>query len=57
MQFALHRQYLFHLFVNDPLQLARGYRSAVLIIQGAKDAQVGVRDAQYLKESVDSSIP
>lgn len=52
-QFARHKQYIFHNFVNDPLQIVRGIQSSLLIIQGAKDANVGVRDAQYLKESVD----
>jgi pimeloyl-ACP methyl ester carboxylesterase len=52
-QFARHKQYIFHNFVNDPLQIARSIQSSLLIVQGAKDANVGVRDAQYLKEAVD----
>lgn len=52
-QFPTHRQYLFHLFVNDPLQIVRGVECPVLIVQGEKDAHMGVRDAQYLREAVD----
>ena len=52
-QVLRHRQYLFHLFINDPLQIVRGVEAPILIAQGAKDAQVTVRDAQYLKEAVD----
>ena len=52
-QIERHRQYLFHLFVNDPLQIVRGVEAPILIVQGAKDSFVSVRDAQYLKEAVD----
>ncbi|MEP7270982.1 MAG: alpha/beta hydrolase [Acidobacteriota bacterium] len=51
-QFIANRAYLFHLFVNDPLQVVRSIETPVLIIQGEKDAHIGVRDAQYLKESL-----
>lgn len=47
------RHYFFHLFVNDPLQVTRGIEVPVLIIQGEKDAHIGVKDAQYIKESMD----
>ncbi|MBX3277266.1 MAG: alpha/beta hydrolase [Acidobacteria bacterium] len=47
------RAYFFHLSINDPLQIIRAINVPVLIVQGEKDAHVGVRDAQYLKESID----
>ncbi len=52
-QFASNRQYFFHLFITDPLQVVRGIETPVLIVQGEKDAHIGKRDAQYLKESLD----
>lgn len=50
--FIATRSYLFHSFVNDPLQVIRTIESPVLIVQGEKDLHVSVKDAQYLKESL-----
>jgi len=47
-----NRDYFFHAFINDPLQVIRGVEVPVLIVQGEKDAQIGVRDAQYLAETL-----
>jgi hypothetical protein len=40
------------LLINDPLQIAANIKPPVLILQGKKDAQVGVKDAQYLEEAL-----
>ncbi len=40
------------LLINDPLQVACNIKSPVLILQGKKDVQMAVRDAQYLEESL-----
>ncbi|MFN0087608.1 MAG: alpha/beta hydrolase family protein [Blastocatellia bacterium] len=40
------------LLINDPLQVASNIKSPVLILQGRKDVQVAVKDAQYLEESL-----
>ncbi len=47
------RHYFFHLFINDPLQVTRNVEFPVLIVQGEKDAHISVKDAQYIKESLD----
>lgn len=44
--------YFFHLAITDPLQIARTLEVPVLIVQGEKDARVGVADAQYLNEAL-----
>ncbi|MGH9847212.1 MAG: alpha/beta hydrolase family protein [Blastocatellia bacterium] len=40
------------LLINDPLQIAANIKSPVLILQGRKDLQVAVKDAQYLEEAL-----
>jgi alpha-beta hydrolase superfamily lysophospholipase len=40
------------LLINDPLQIAANIKSPVLILQGKKDLQVAVKDAQYLEEAL-----
>lgn len=40
------------LIVNDPLQAFAAVRAPVLILQGEKDVQIGVRDAQYIEEAL-----
>ena len=51
-EFVKNRNYFFHVFINDPLQVIRGVAVPVLIVQGEKDMQIGVRDAQYLAEAL-----
>lgn len=41
------------LFINDPLQVANTITAPVLILQGEKDLEVSVKDAQYLNEALD----
>jgi len=40
------------LLINDPLQIVANVKSPVLILQGRKDLQVAVKDAQYLEEAL-----
>jgi alpha-beta hydrolase superfamily lysophospholipase len=40
------------LLVNDPLQVAIGVKAPILVVQGRKDTQVTVKDAQYIEESL-----
>jgi pimeloyl-ACP methyl ester carboxylesterase len=49
-----NRDYFFHAFINDPLQVIRGVEVPVLIVQGEKDAQIdGVSGSpQYLAETL-----
>ncbi|MDX2031789.1 MAG: alpha/beta fold hydrolase [Blastocatellia bacterium] len=54
MLLGLIREYevVVSLLINDPLQVASNIKSPVLILQGKKDVQVAVKDAQYLEESL-----
>jgi uncharacterized protein len=40
------------LLINDPLQIVNTVKAPVLILQGEKDLQVSVRDAQFLNEAL-----
>ncbi len=40
------------LLINDPLQIVNTVKVPVLILQGEKDLQVSVRDAQFLNEAL-----
>lgn len=40
------------LLINDPLQVVNNVKAPVLILQGDKDLQVSVRDAQFLNEAL-----
>lgn len=40
------------LLINDPLQIVNGVEAPILILQGKKDTQIGVKDAQYLEEAL-----
>jgi len=40
------------LLINDPLQIISNISSPVLILQGRKDLQVGVKDAEYIEEAL-----
>lgn len=46
------QQIIVSLLVNDPLQIVNNVRAPVLILQGKKDVQVGVKDAQFLAEAL-----
>jgi alpha-beta hydrolase superfamily lysophospholipase len=43
------------LLINDPLQIISNVKPPVLALQGKKDVQVGVKDAQFLEESLTRS--
>lgn len=49
------RDIVVSLLVNDPLQIVNGVQSPVLILQGKKDNQMAVKDAQYLEEALKRS--
>lgn len=53
MMDALAKQpaYTSPMFINDPLMVPQGVTCPVLILQGDKDLQITVRDAEYLYES------
>jgi alpha-beta hydrolase superfamily lysophospholipase len=40
------------LMINDPLQIINNVKAPVLAIQGKKDVEVAVKDAQFLEESL-----
>lgn len=40
------------LLINDPLQIVNNIKAPVLIVQGRKDLQITVRDAEYLEEAL-----
>jgi alpha-beta hydrolase superfamily lysophospholipase len=40
------------LMINDPLQIINNVRAPLLAMQGKKDVQVAVKDAQFLEESL-----
>jgi alpha-beta hydrolase superfamily lysophospholipase len=46
------REIIVSLLINDPLQIINGVQSPVLILQGKKDTQIAVKDAQYLEEAL-----
>lgn len=46
------REIIVSLLINDPLQIVNGIQSPVLILQGKKDNQISVKDAQYLEEAL-----
>lgn len=46
------QQLIISLLVNDPLQIVNNIRAPVLILQGKKDVQVSVKDAQFLDEAL-----
>ncbi len=46
------RQVIVSLFINDPLQIVNNIQSATLIVQGKKDVQVTVQDAEFLEEAM-----
>jgi pimeloyl-ACP methyl ester carboxylesterase len=43
--------FMIPLFINDPLQIANSIKAPVLILQGEKDVEMSVKDAQYLNEA------
>ncbi|MEP7341911.1 MAG: alpha/beta fold hydrolase [Acidobacteriota bacterium] len=46
------REVTLSLLINDPLQVVNNIQSPVLILQGKKDLQVKVKDAEYLEEAL-----
>jgi uncharacterized protein len=46
------QQLIISLLINDPLQIVNNIRAPVLILQGKKDVQVGVKDAEFLAEAL-----
>ena len=38
--------------VNDPLEIAAGVKAPILILQGKKDTQIAVKDAQFIAEAL-----
>jgi len=45
-------EFVIPLFINDPLQVAGAIKIPVLILQGEKDVESSVKDAQYLNEAL-----
>jgi alpha-beta hydrolase superfamily lysophospholipase len=46
-----HHEVFIALFFNDPLQIINNIKFPVLAVQGKKDVQVAVKDAQFLEEA------
>jgi hypothetical protein len=51
---SLIKQYevIVALLINDPLQIVNNIRYPVLVLQGKKDIQVAVKDAQFIEEAL-----
>ena len=45
-------EFVIPLLINDPLQVAGAVKIPVLILQGEKDVEASVKDAQYLDEAL-----
>ncbi|MFN0112647.1 MAG: alpha/beta hydrolase family protein [Blastocatellia bacterium] len=46
------RDVIVSLFINDPLQIVNNVRAPALILQGRKDFQIAVKDAEFLEEAM-----
>src|SRR5215468_2483920 len=46
------REVVISLLINDPLQIVHNIKFPVLALQGKKDVQVAVKDAQFLEEAL-----
>lgn len=46
------RNVIVALFINDPLQIVNNIQAPTLIVQGKKDLQVTVQDAEFLEEAM-----
>ncbi|MGE0886643.1 MAG: alpha/beta hydrolase family protein [Blastocatellales bacterium] len=46
------REVIVSLLINDPLQIVNNIQSPTLILQGRKDIQIAVKDAQYIEEAM-----
>lgn len=46
------REIIISLLINDPLQVVNGIQAPILILQGKKDSQIGIKDAQYIEEAL-----
>jgi len=45
-------EFVMSLLINDPLQIVAAVHAPILVLQGEKDIQVSVRDAQYIEEAL-----
>ncbi|MBP6824421.1 MAG: alpha/beta fold hydrolase [Acidobacteria bacterium] len=46
------RDVIVSLFINDPLQIVNNIEAPTLILQGKKDIQIAVKDAEFLEEAM-----
>lgn len=46
------REVVVSLFINDPLQIVNNIQAPTLILQGRKDIQIAVKDAEFLEEAM-----
>ena len=46
------RDVIVSLFINDPLQIVNNIQAPTLILQGKKDVQIAVKDAEFLEEAM-----
>ena len=46
------RDIVVSLFINDPLQIVNNIKAPTLIMQGRKDIQLAVKDAQFIEEAM-----
>ncbi len=47
-----HYRVTMNLLINDPLQVAVAVKAPLLVLQGKKDALVGVKDAQFIDDAL-----
>jgi uncharacterized protein len=52
MDLIKQREVIIALLINDPLQVVHNIKFPVLALQGKKDMQVAVKDAQFLEEAL-----
>lgn len=46
------RDIIVSLFINDPLQIVNNIQAPTLILQGKKDLQISVKDAEFIEEAM-----
>ncbi len=49
------REVVVSLFINDPLQIVNNIQAPTLILQGRKDIQIAVKDAEFIEEAMKRS--
>jgi alpha-beta hydrolase superfamily lysophospholipase len=47
-----HYEIVIALLINDPLQIVNNLKYPALVLQGRKDVQVAVKDAEYIEEAM-----